>query len=343
MIKAKYIDLSKVLKKAIEAAKWQDRLPGVFRLAAEYNVDPATVSKALKLLEQKGIVTINGRRGTFISKHETRSVHKIIGVVGASEKDSVTCHDLAIIKEYFKNINYEVIAISQNDDLLRSNPQFWAKLPIDGLIFMYSTLTRELISELRQSGMPFVSTNKIIGLPGISWVDFGGTDALAELIRYFHKLGHRRIAFVDIKHNKNNFTERLHKAYCDCCAKLNCLNEELFYVSDKIDNLANDFLNMNTGATAIISLSYNVTKSFMKAAKAHDLKIPKDLSLASYNSEDHDDFLTISYYQRDKRAKMAGELLWEKIQDPSTKVKQIILENKLVPGKSSARINKKRK
>lgn len=338
MIKAKYIDLSKVLEKAIETGKWQDRLPGVFRLATEYNVDPATISKALKLLEQKGIVTINGRRGTFISKHETRPIHKIIGVVGASEEDNVTCHDLAIIKEYFKNLNYEVIAISQNDDLLRTNPQFWAKLPIDGLIFMYSTLTRELISELRQNGMPFVSTNKIIGLPGISWVDFGGTDALAELIRYFHKLGHRRIAFVDIEHNKNNFTERLQKAYCDTCAKLNCLNEELFYVSDKIDTLADDFLNMNTGATAIISLSYGIAKSFKKAAEARNLEVPGDLSLASYKSEDYDDFFTISYYQRDKRARMAGELLWGKIQDPSTKVKQIILENKLVPGKSSATV-----
>lgn len=338
MIKAKYIDLSKVLEKAIETGKWHDRLPGVLRLAAEYNVDPATISKALKLLEQKGIVTINGRRGTFISKHGTRPIHKIIGVVGASEEDNVTCHDLAIIKEYFKNLNYEVIAISQNDDLLRTNPQFWAKLPIDGLIFMYSTLTRELISELRQNGMPFVSTNKIIGLPGISWVDFGGTDALAELIRYFHKLGHRHIAFVDIEHNKNNFTERLHKAYCDICAKLNCLNEELFYVSDKIDTLADDFLKMNTGATAIISLSYGIAKSFKKAAKARNLEVPGDLSLASYKSEDYDDFFTISYYQRDKRARMAGELLWGKIQDPSTKVKQIILENKLVPGKSSARV-----
>lgn len=132
MIKAKYIDLSKELEKAIEAGKWQDRLPGVFRLASKYNVDPATVSKALKLLEREGIVTINGRRGTFISRHETRPVHKIIGVVGASDEDSATCQDLVIIKEYFKNLNYEVIAISQNDDLLRSKPKFWAKLPIDG-------------------------------------------------------------------------------------------------------------------------------------------------------------------------------------------------------------------
>ena len=339
MIKAKYIDLSKVLEKAVEAGKWQDRLPGVFRLAKEYNVDPATVSKALRLLEKKGIVTINGRRGTFISKHETRPAHKVIGVVGASEEDSVTCHDLRIIKEYFKNLSYEVIAISQNDDLLRSNPQFWAKLPIDGLIFMYSTLTRELISELRQSGMPFVSANKIIGLPGISWVDFGGTDALAELIHYFYKLGHRRIAFADIKHNKNNFTERLRKVYCDTCAKLNCLDEELFYVSDKTETLADDFLDMDSGATTIISLSYSIAKSFKKAAEVRNLKIPGDLSLASYKGEEHDDFFTISYYQRDKRAKMAGELLWEKIKSPDSKVKQITLENKLIPGKSSARIN----
>jgi len=339
MIKAKYINLSKELKKAIEAEKWQNRLPGVFRLATEYKVDPATVSKALKLLEQEGIVTINGRRGTFISNHETRPFHKVIGILGVGDKSDSTHHDLVIIKEYFKKLNYEVIAISQNDDLLKSNPQFWTKLPVDGLIFMYSTLTRELISELRQSGMPFVSANKIINLPGISWVDFGGTDALTELIHYFYKLGHRRIAYVDIEHNKNDFTERLRKVYKDSCAKLNCMHEELFYTSKRTATLADDFLNMNTGATAIISLSYSITESLKKAAKARALQIPENLSLATYKDEDHDDFFTISYYQRSKRSRMVAELLWEKIQYPNSKVKQIILANKLIPGKSSARIN----
>jgi pyridoxamine 5'-phosphate oxidase len=72
-----------------------------------------------------------------------------------------------------------------------------------------------------------------------------------------------------------------------------------------------------------------IAKSFKKVAEDHNLKVPGDLSLASYKSEAHDDFFTISYYQRNKRAKMAGELLWKKIQDPGSKVKQIILENKL--------------
>ena len=334
MIKPKYIDLSRQLKKAIESGKWQNRLPGVFRLAEEYGVDPATVSKALKIIEKEGIVTINGRRGTFISGREPRPVHKIIGVVGAGED---TRADLLIIKEYFKLFNYDVMAISQNDDLLKNNPQFWTKLPVDGLIFMYSTLTAGLISELRQSGMPFVSANKIVDLPGITWVDFGSEDGLADLIRHFYGLGHRRIAFAEIYHKQNNFTERLRKVYHDTCTELDCFDEKLFYTPVETDNLACDFLDMGTGATAIISLNYSIAQAFRTAAQERNLKIPGDLSLATYKGEDQDDFFTLSYFQSNKRSRLAAELLWEKIQYPDIGIKQIILPNILIPGKSSAR------
>jgi LacI family transcriptional regulator len=338
MIKPKYKDLSKLLKAAINEGKWQNRLPGVFRLAKEYDVDPATVSKALKLLETEGLITINGRRGTFISRRAPRTVHKVIGALGVSDKDGNPAPTQIAIKEYCKNYGYEIVAISQNDDLLKSNPQFWTKLPVDGLIFMNSTLTSNLISELRQNGMPFVSANKILNFPGVTWVDFDSETGLADMIRYLYKLGHRRIAFADVYVSNNNFTERLHKVYHETCSKLNCLDEKLFYISPSQEGLADKFLDLKTGASAIISLTYTVTESFKEAIEKRGLKIPGDISLATYKPEDHDNFFTISYFQNEKRSQMAAELLLEKIQHPGCEVKQITLENKLIPGKSTARI-----
>ena len=339
MIKPKYKDLSKLLKAAINEGKWQNRLPGVFRLAEEYNVDPATASKAVRLLETEGIVTINGRRGTFISRRTPRTVHKVIGALGVSDKDGSPTPTLLAIKEYYKNYGYEVVAISQNDELLKSNPQFWAKLPVDGLIFMNSTLTSNLISELRQSGMPFVSANKILDFPGVTWVDFGSEDGLAEMIRYLYKLGHRRIAFADTYISNNNFTERLHKVYSDTCKKLDCLDEKLFYTSPKLEGLAENFLDMETRASAIISISYSTAESLKRVIEKRGQKVPDDISLATYKPEEHEDFFTISHFQDQKRSQMVAELLLEKIQHPDCEVKQITLKNKLIPGKSTARTN----
>jgi DNA-binding LacI/PurR family transcriptional regulator len=332
MIKPKYINLSKKLKEAINNGKWQERLPGVFRLAEEYGVDPATVSKALKLLEKEGLVTINGRRGTFISNNPKRKFYKIIGLVGANNNSK----SLEIIKGYFRKHNYEVMAISQNDDLLKSNPQLWCSMPLAGLIFMNSTLTVELISELRKSGMPFVSANKIIDIQGVTWVDFGSEKALEELINHFYDLGHRRIAFADVYHKQNSFTERLNKVYAETCQRLNCLDESLFYAPESIEKLAENFLAMNTRATAIISINHKITSELKKVAEKQGLKVPKNLSLACYKADEDDDFFTISIYQNERRSILAAELLLEKIQNTNIEVKQIILNNTLVSGKSSA-------
>jgi DNA-binding LacI/PurR family transcriptional regulator len=332
MIKPKYIDLSKKIKEAIKDGKWQERLPGVFRLAEEYGVDPATVSKALKLLEKEGLVTINGRRGTFISTAPNRKYYKIVGLVGVNY-DS---RSLNIIKGYFRKYNYKVMAISQNDDLLKSNPEVWCKMPLDGLIFMNSSLTVGLISELRKSGMPFVSANKIIDVPGVTWVDFGTEKGLEDLIRHFYKLGHRRIAFADIYTKQNSFTERLHSVYEKTCRELKCFDESLFYAPETIEELAENFFKMNTEATAIISINRESAIELKEKAATKGLNIPQDLSLACCKADEFDDFFTVSSYQDEKRSLMTAELLLEKIQKPDCEVKQITLKNTLAKGKSSA-------
>ena len=337
MIKAKYIDLSKDLESAIKAGKWDERLPGVFRLAEEYKVDPATVSKAIKLLEKKGLVTINGRRGTFVTRHqEPKPQNKIVGVLGISPSPSLTA-----IKEEFKKHSYEVMAISQNDELLKSNPHFWTKLPLDGIIFMNSSLTRELISALRQSNIPFVSCNKIFDIPGISWVDFGSEDGLADLIRHLHKLGHRRIAYASIYYNKNYYTERLRKVYYDTCAELKCLDEDLFFVPESSDGIYDMMDIKNKKISAVVSPIYDVIEKIKTSAEAESLKIPEDLSLAVFKLEPEDNFYTISYFHNQERARLAAQMLLRKLRNPVCEVEQILLKSDLIPGKSTVRYKTK--
>ncbi len=67
MINRKYIDLAELIESDIDTKKWQKLLPGVHALGKHYNVAPATVSRAVKVLSQKGRVTVQGTKGTFIS------------------------------------------------------------------------------------------------------------------------------------------------------------------------------------------------------------------------------------------------------------------------------------
>jgi DNA-binding LacI/PurR family transcriptional regulator len=340
MIEARYKDISENIKNGIRDGRWQDRLPGVFKLAKEFSADPATISKAVRLLEQQGLVTINGRRGTFITSTQERTKHKVIAVVGVSSDGTYQHPDLTDIQEVCLRHGYQALAISHNDQLLTSNPEVLSMLPVDGLIFMYSTLTKEVISSLRNSGMPFVSANKITDFTGLNWVDFDSESGLKDNLNYLYKLGHRRIAFVEIYTPQNNFTERMFKIYRDFCESKKIFYPELFLsprkdglIGDAQARLVNDFASSNLNATAVITLSPNIAEALRKL-----YEVPEKLSIILYSPEE-DDFYTINKYHRHERAVTAAEMLLKRIDQRELPPEQVLLHNSLIPGKSTAPYN----
>jgi GntR family transcriptional regulator len=63
-----YVQLSTLFRKFIVRNQWPvgQRIPNLEALAAQFGVNPATVSKAIGALETEGLVECSRRRGTFV-------------------------------------------------------------------------------------------------------------------------------------------------------------------------------------------------------------------------------------------------------------------------------------
>ena len=148
MRKAKYIVISEQIEKAIIDGVYQEQLPGLYKLAEDYRTPHITVSKALRLLEEKGMVTVNSTRGTFISANGNFRKHRVVGVIGFRGHSE----ELETIEKIANEYRYSVVALNPNASLqrlLRDSPEFLLKFPADGYIFALSALTSKLAAVLR--------------------------------------------------------------------------------------------------------------------------------------------------------------------------------------------------
>lgn len=64
-----YIQVASALRRRIEIGHWQvhEKISTLEELEAEFNLSRVTVSKAIELLEEEGLVTRQQGRGTFVS------------------------------------------------------------------------------------------------------------------------------------------------------------------------------------------------------------------------------------------------------------------------------------
>src|SRR6478609_10888866 len=70
------------LRERLLAGHWQEELPGVIRLAQEFQVSKNTVRAALRQLEQEGLLAANGQNGRAILTAEKTDCGKRVIRIG---------------------------------------------------------------------------------------------------------------------------------------------------------------------------------------------------------------------------------------------------------------------
>ena len=149
MITPIYHSLSEKLEEYIHDRGLSGRLPGLGPLSREFGVNQLTMSKAIRLLEEKGLVTINGTRGTFVNEERrSRPVYKVIGLVGVTKLDERD-YILDNLEPYAERSGYHLLGITGSMELFATRTQLLTTFPVDGLIFCYSSLTSGIAAYLQ--------------------------------------------------------------------------------------------------------------------------------------------------------------------------------------------------
>ncbi len=358
MIAPIYHELSETLEKYIDDNKITGRIPGVLKLSRELGVHHVTLSKAVRILEKKGILSIQGTKGTFVvDPRKNRPRTNILALVSCNMGLSENQRTLTRLNQAVKDVGYSIINIILEDDLLRKNRAALLNFPVDGFLFRGAVIRREQMELLRKEKIPIVSTAR----RNESWLDMADCDNSAGYELLLDKLlekGHRRIAFLDFdrvpeyRFHLNNIRGIFQRKLGDA------FDPELFYTQKNGEDLwhrhgeaywdiyvqeaRNHFFALPEPPTAIIAPFLLVYRLKEQLEHEQIRKIPEECSIAFVHDkpdEDHRNLSGVIYDEYEILEWGVRRLL--KLVSGATDVERFFMKPVFVPGNSIGICNKK--
>lgn len=352
MIEAKYIELSEKIAEKIRNGEWQGRMPGVIKLSKELNVNPATVAKAFKVLADKGLLLIEGTKGTFIVPQKQRQKFKLIGIVGLDENDVYSEEWQAMGKAALK-AGYRIIGISHNNELFADDLTLLLQMPVDAYIFLYSSINQEIAEFLNKNKIPFVACSNVAGIPDINFVDFNSEELFETALRYHIGQGHKHIAYVEFHSENYNYSKRISGVYKRILKESSLPFSPELFISHESCPYANKYgvsafyqygfdsagiiMRMDLKPSAVIFTSTDMGKGFLEGLKKGSLKCPEDISVIVYGpKKGTEEFFTHIRLDYRKRAGAAVEMLLDMLENKPLKNDRVFIKSQLICKKSTA-------
>jgi len=163
MNEIKYKTIAVTLENNIKNNLYSEKLPPVRSLLVEFSVANPTMNKALKILTKKGLIIPSGPRGNIINKKSIiRPKTNIIGILGGGNSpDPDNSPMFNELKLKIEADGYKPLFMNVPDPDIFDDGNFWSSNWVDGYIFAYSTIKKELIHKLHRCNVPFVVANHL--------------------------------------------------------------------------------------------------------------------------------------------------------------------------------------
>lgn len=359
MFEAKYLDVADRLEAKISEGRWKKKLPGVSVLSKELNINSRTVSKALRVLSEKGTIMIVPSSGTFIRSTSRKTKrYGAIGVLGMLHDNKKTL-GLDVIENLARENDYHVLSIDHCDEVFKSKPEILLNIPVDGFLFANSTITPQIVADLTQAAIPFVSVNRISELENVNWIDFNHEKANREIFDYLYSLGHRRIAYVMFKTALAEHGRRMEQLYRSMMEEKGIYDPGLYigdgdlmdycrlygehYSSVYGMEKASYLISMSDMPTAIVAFSHEMAHGVCSQVQKMGIEIPTDMSIVGvtqdHQAAEREKILTMIAGSLKDRAKRATEILLELIDAPQKTPVQELLDMDVIIRDSTGTCN----
>ena len=351
MIAPIYHDLSEKLEVYIRDRGLSGRLPGLGPLSREFGVNPLTMSKAVRLLEEKGVVTINGTRGTFVNgTRPKRPVYKVIGLVGVTKLDERD-YILDNLEPYAMKKDYHLLGIAGSSELFTQKMTLLTSFPVDGLIFCYSSLTTAIADYLHGKGIPILACNRRPDIPWLDTVDFDHDTLYRNIFSHLWKLGHRRIAVLAIPvpkeyHHIEEWVNGICRKYLG-----DDYDDELYYPLPSIKSNPPDPKEIQVPLLRILNHAFSLPEpptafivparyavKFKELLLAREVRIPEDVSLVSFGSEILQEF-TQAYFDYRKIWEYGLQRMLELLDGRNLEPQKKLLKITCLSGPSTGRVS----
>ena len=288
MIETKHTEISRHLEERINTCQELDRLPSVRMLSEELKVSTRTISKALKSLISKGLI-IPGPRGCQINRHKNiRRKTSVVGIFVSDSNFKISPDPLCeSLKARIRQDGLEPLIMNASDPNQFDNIDFWSSNWVEGYIFIYGSINKELVHTLKQHGVPFVLANRLPDECGAHWVDFDNVGGLRKAAEYLYGKGLRKIA-VDIEpFYMPTYQEYMVNAWKQAATEMKIYRPEYFLSKpvlsrDSVMEHAQYFLNLPERPEGII-LWHSSASIFESEFRKNGISYPENIQFVEYD------------------------------------------------------------
>ncbi|HOP95009.1 MAG TPA: LacI family DNA-binding transcriptional regulator [Dictyoglomaceae bacterium] len=256
------------------------------------------------------------------------------------------------VEDYLAKYNYNLILCNSDEDVEKEKKYIEVLFSrrVDGLIITpsKSSETRDNLDLFRERNTPVVLVDrKIEGLEEdvVLADNIGGAH---EAVRYLLSLGHRRIGIITGPLDTTTGSERL-EGYFKALSDLNIKKDDsLIYEGDFKEESGyrgvKELLSLPNPPTAIFATNNLMSLGALKGIFELNLKIPKDISLISFDDMEWFPYfsppLTAIYQPAYELGEAAVKLLFERFRKGRKRRKEVILPTKLIVRDSCSSIKK---
>ncbi len=304
---AKIKHLYNDLEKRVRDGEWRpgEAMPSRNTLADIYGVSPATVSIAVRNLEEKGLVHIVPSKGVYVGEvnHSVavRKKRALIGIAGnvvpsqeeimQSGVDAVMAQ--AIMDGVWQSAREKQLPVTlmpAMDDKPGFDLDDCRSLGLGGLILIGIDWHTSAL-QLRRAGFPIMLAHQPVPPTPINFVDFDNADMLRRAVDAFAQAGHQRIGVISSRGTVPGYFDMMKREFIDAVQQHGLVyNVNHYWRHVDANCVAPDFgeaaeiaveslLSMDDPPSAVFCWGLGIAEKMCEVMARRGLEIAKHISL----------------------------------------------------------------
>jgi DNA-binding LacI/PurR family transcriptional regulator len=331
--------IAKEIRQRILEGEFPARLPGVGVLSREFGVNDRTVTRALDVLEEEGMVRRESRRGTFVTRlkrKRTNVIGAVLGdastplggkLVGGMQVAAAAVGQSLACNCYYRDLNSQMERVH---DLVISRH-------VDGLVLWLSgeETERAAADYLLAEGIPFVMVPElnIERFRDCHAVTNDDSSAATDVMMHLIGRGRRSILFtalsdaVDSSHHRHRYAQYVR---CMELAGLAAHPAEYFPWDEPID--ATEAVAKLADADAVFCETDNMAAIVCRLCLREGIRVPDDLAVVGYDNTPVAEWLGLTSVEQhfDVMGHRSVELLLDEIEGRLDEPTHLTVKSELV-------------
>lgn len=300
------------------------------------SISPATKKKVRKIMDEMGYFPNVSARN--LGKQRANALGVILPPFGSQEKmgNPLYLELINAINEraHEAQLTTAIASARTQAELLHNIQQMHRQKQVDGFILTYSKKDDSVTAYLQDNQIPYT----LIGRPAEKeastvYVDNDNQLLGKQATEYLIQKGHQHILFASNVNQEVLFFERFF-GYQEALMMHHLPTNPAMTLLEPADYLAFPEIIQQTQATALVAIDDIFALRLIQLANLHDLRVPEDLSVISFNNSIFatlvHPYLTSIDIEISELGKLATEKLLEQFENQATTGVQLIVPHRLV-------------